>query len=171
LSRGFRTAATMGVLIGILVGLAYFGWQGLTRGWFDDSQATAEDVPAEACSTPPPVTVRAQQVRVSVYNAGAPSGQAGAVMDALSRQGFREGRLTDAPDRITVDGIVLWPGDADRGAVELVERQFRDVRVVARPEPLGPGINVLVGDEFGRLAPQAPRSIDVPQPEVCGQQG
>ena len=171
MSRSFRTAITMAVLVGVLVGLAYFGWRGLTRGWFtEDSQATA-NVPAQTCTTPPPVRVRSADVRVSVYNAGAPAGQAGAVMDALTGQGFREGEVADAPDGLAVDGIVLSAGDTDPGAVKLVQRQFRDARVVRRGQTLGPGVNVLVGEDFDRLARRAPRTIEIARPQVCGQGG
>lgn len=168
MARRGRTAATMLVLLVILVAAAYFGWLGLTQGWIgDDEPASAEDVPAQTCSTPPAVTVRAPQVRVSVYNAGAPGGQATEVMEALTGQGFREGELTDAPDPVEVDGIVLWPGNADEGAVRLVQRQFDDARVASGRKPLGPGINVLVGEEFDALARSAPTSVQVAQPEVC----
>lgn len=168
MARRARTAATMVALIGILVVGTYFGWLGLTQGWSDgDGPTTAEDLPAGTCSTPPAVTVRARDVRVSVYNAGAPAGEATEVMEALTEQGFLEGQLTDAPERVQIDGIVLWPGKTEAGAVQLVKRQFRDARVVRRAEPLGPGVNVLVGADFNRLARQAPRSIDIEQPEVC----
>ena len=158
----------MGVLVGLLVGLAYFGWTGLTRGWFDgDDSAAVEAEPTPTCTTPPPVRVRARSVRVSVYNAGAPAGQATEVMEPLSAPGFREGELTDAPDPITVNAILLRPGDADAGAVELLRRQFRNARVAERREPLGPGLSILVGVDFDSLARDAPRAIDVAQPEQC----
>jgi hypothetical protein len=154
------------VLVVIVMAAAYFGWLGLTRGWLDGGSASA-DGSAPTCTPPPPVTVRSGSVRVSVYNAGAPSGQATQVMDALRDQGFRRGELSDAPEPIEVDGIVLWPGDADPGAVRLVRRQFDDARVADRPRTLGPGVNVLVGEDFDRLARRAPRSIDVPAPRRC----
>jgi hypothetical protein len=165
LSRTARTAITMLLLSGVLVGAAYFGFVGVTQGWFGGDEATADDT--RSCPRPPPETVSARGVRVSVYNAGAPEGQATQVMEALVDQGFVEGELTDAPEPIEVDGIVLWPGEAEAGAVLLVRRQFDDVRVSDRPEPLGPGINVLVGEDFDRLARQAPRSIDIAQPRRC----
>jgi hypothetical protein len=172
LTRRLRTAVTMVVLIVILVAAAYFGWLGLTQGWLGGSETTAaEKVPTRSCTTPPPVTVQTRSVRVSVYNAGAPSGQATEVMEALADQGFVQGELTDAPERIEVEGIVLWPGDADPDAVQLVRRQFDRVRVAEKPEPLGPGVNVLVGDDFDGLAPQAPRSIDIAQARRCRSAG
>jgi hypothetical protein len=154
------------VLVVIVMAAAYFGWLGLTQGWLDGDSASADD-PAATCTPPPPVTVRTAGVRVSVYNAGAPSGQATEVMEALREQGFRRGELTDAPERLEVEGIVLWPGDADAGAVRLVLRQFDDARVAERRRTLGPGVNVLVGEGFERLARRAPRSIDVPAPRPC----
>jgi hypothetical protein len=173
LSRSLRTAVTMLFLLGVLAGLAYFGWVGLTEGWFDDrSSAVEEAEPTPECTTPPPVTVRAKRTRVSVYNAGAPEGQAGQVMDALVGQGFRPGELADAPDPIAVDGIVVWRRGAEAGEVRLVERQFRGARVVdGRRRPLGPGVNVLVGMDFLDLAQDAPRRIRVTPPRVCGADG
>lgn len=169
MGRRSRTAATLLALVGILAAAAYFGWVGLTEGWLDgDGAAVAEDVPDESCSTPPPLTVRARKIRVSVYNAGAPGGQATEAMEALTEQGFRRGELTDAPDAIEVNGIVLWPGNADEGEVRLLRRQFADARVSERRRTLGPGINVLIGETFDGLARNAPRSIEVPRPEVCG---
>lgn len=169
MGRRLITAATMLVLLALLVAGAYFGWVGLTRGWdFGDGSATADDEATSSCTTPPPVTVRARQVRVSVYNAGAPGGQATATMDALSEQGFREGELTDAPAPVDVNGFVVVPGrKTDPGAVELVQRQLPQARVAERRKPLGPGVNVLVGRQFPGLARNAPTSIEVPQPEVC----
>jgi hypothetical protein len=170
-ARRIRTVATMVALVAILVAGAYYGWTGVTEGWLGgDGEATAS-APEEPCSTPPPVTLRVREVRVSVYNAGAPGGEATAVMGALGERGFRQGVLTDAPSQVQVDGIAIVPGrNVERGAVRLVLRQFREVRDVrARLDrrPLGPGVNVLVGRDFFDLAPDAPREIKVAQPEVC----
>jgi hypothetical protein len=156
------------VLLGILVLAAYLGWTGLTQGLGD---GVASQSPSASCSTPPPKTVHARSVTVSVFNAGAPEGQATATMQALTGQGFGRGRLADAPGDIDVEGISIWPGDAHAGAVELLKRQFDQVRVVPKRKPLGPGLNVLVGDEFEGLAQKAPRAIDIPQPPVCPSTG
>jgi hypothetical protein len=168
-ARQLRTVATMVVLVGILVAAAYVGWVGLTQGWLGDSgQPTANGVPEESCSAPPPRTLRTDRVRVSVYNAGAPSGQATALMGALSSQGFLEGELGDAPDPVDVEGIVVWPGTAGRARVRLVVHQFETARVAQRHSSLGPGVTVLIGEEFEGLADDAPRLVDVARPEVCG---
>ncbi len=158
------------VLLGILVFAAYLGWTGLTQG-LGGLDGVASESPRASCSTPPPQTVRSRSVTVSVFNAGAPEGQATATMEALTGQGFDQGELTDAPDAITVEGIAIWPGDADPGTVELLKRQFDHVRVVPKRKPLGPGVNVLVGEEFPGLAQNAPQTITVPQPAVCSSNG
>lgn len=168
MTRRLRTAATLLVLLCVLTAGAYYGWKGLTTGWFDESTVASED-PSDSCSTPPAVTVRAKKVRVSVYNAGAPGGQATEVMEALVGQGFVRGELSDAPEQIDVKGVVIWPGKADTEAVKLVKAQFRKIRVIHRMKPIGPGINVLVGIDFGSLSPKAPRTLDVAQEPVCGQ--
>jgi LytR cell envelope-related transcriptional attenuator len=158
------------VLLGILVLAAYVGWAGLTQG-LGDGDGVASESPSASCTTPPPETVRSRSVTVSVYNAGAPEGQATATMEALTEQGFDQGQLTDAPEPIDVQGIVIWPGDADGGAVELVSRQFGKVRVQPKHKPLGPGVNILVGETFEGLAQKAPRTIAVAQPAVCSPAG
>lgn len=171
MARRLRTAVTMLSLIALLVAAGYYGWLGLTEGWTSGTateQPTAQQTPGQTCTTPPPKIVRSRQLRVSVYNAGAPSGQATAVMEALTEQGFRQAELGDAPAGITVGGIVLWPGNADRDVVRLLRRQFPEVRLAPRREPLGPGVNVMVGEEFGGLRADAPRRIRITQPEQCG---
>jgi len=158
------------VLLGILVLAAYVGWTGLTQG-LGGSDGVASESPSASCSTPPPETVRSRSVTVSVFNAGAPEGQATATMEALTGQGFDQGELADAPDSLEVEGIAIWPGDADPGAVELLKRQFDRVRLVQKRKPLGPGVNVVIGEEFPGLARNAPRTIAVAQPAVCSPTG
>jgi hypothetical protein len=169
-SRGTRTATTMLVLLVILVVAAYVGWVGLTQG-LGGSDGVASESPSATCSTPPPESVRSRSVTVSVYNAGAPEGQATTTMEALTGQGFDPGELTDAPDAIEVQGIVIWGGNTDPDAVELVKRQFDRVRVEQQHKPLGPGVNILVGETFEGLAQNAPRTIAIPQPPVCSPTG
>ena len=170
LSREARTATTMLVLLGILVAAAYVGWVGLTQG-LGDSDGVASESPSPSCSTPPPEMVRSRSVTVSVFNAGAPAGQATATMQALTGQGFDRGELADAPAQVQVEGIVIRSGDIDARVVELVQRQFDRVRIAPKPKPLGPGVSVLVGGVFGGLAQNAPRTIALAQPPVCSPRG
>lgn len=151
------------VLLGILVLSAYVAWTGLTG----DRDGVASESASASCTTPPPETVRSRAVTVSVFNAGAPEGQATAAMEALTDQGFDQGELADAPDPVEVTGVVIWPGDSDPGAVALVRQQFEKARVAPKRKPLGPGVNVLVGEVFDGLAGNAPRKIAVAQPPVC----
>lgn len=166
-----RTVVTMVALTGFVIWAAYFGWTGLTRGWFSSESEAVSKEPATPCSAPPPVTLRAHEVRVSVYNAGAPGGQATALMTALTEQGFLRGTLADAPDPIDVGGIAIRPGKSKQGATRLVERQFKKSRVADDRKPYGPGVNVLIGREFTGLAPDAPLTIPVAQKKICHRVG
>ncbi len=165
MARHIRTTITMLVLLGILVAGAWYGWQGLQRG---DASAptganrTATPAPSPTCEPATTRTVRPAQIQVSVYNAGAPSGTAGEVFEALTDVGFRPGQLGNAPDDIAIDrpGILIW-GPEDSAEARLVRKQFRRARMLARTDLLGPGVNVLIVGPFEGLRDQAPRRLRV----------
>jgi hypothetical protein len=140
------------ILVGILCAGAWYGWTGLTS---DDVQAEPEAEPTAECTTQKPVRVRTRDVLVSVFNAGAPTGTGGRVMDALIRRGFLRGEIDFAPDDIFRRGTVVYTADPQAPEVELVARQFRRPVIEKNATPPGPGVNVFIGAEFpGFRAPQ-----------------
>lgn len=161
MARKIRTAVTMLVLVGILCAGAWYGWKGLTAE--PDADVEPEATPSAECTTPKPVTARAKNTLVSVYNAGAPTGTGGQVMDALNSRGFDRGDIDDAPRGIEVRGVVVWTDQPDSAAARLVARHLRRAKIRERVNIPGPGVNIFYGTEFNGLR-KGPRKLTV-QPE------
>ncbi len=160
-----RTTITMLVLLGIVVGASWWAWTTLQDGRTATEEPAA--TPSMVCTTPPPKKTTAKKVLVSVYNAGAPTGTGGEVMDALNRRGFKRGEIDVAPHDANFDGVVVWTPKPQSAAVQLVVKQFRRARILDRPNPPGPGVNVMVGSEFESLKPKAPRQVTVASSPEC----
>ena len=165
--RNFRAPITLVVLVGILVAGAYFGWRGLTA----DITATAEPTEPKTTKPSPRCTPRegsptklltSREVRVSVFNAGGITGLAEETLSALHTRGFRLGTADNAPTGSGVTAVQVWDARPDSPQARLVAEQFQGtVKRVRAKTDLGPGIDVVVGDNFPGLAATAPRTIKV----------
>lgn len=166
--REITATVTMLVLIGLLVLGAVWGWRALFA-----------EVPGNVTAVEPSPTctdetiaaggkIRADQVRVSVYNGGTRSGLAGETLEALMDRGFLAGDTANAPSDVDVARVEVWSTVERDPRAQLVARQFgRKVRVRFSDEDLGPGIDVIIGDRFDRLA-KAPRALTVRrEQEIC----
>jgi hypothetical protein len=105
-------------------------------------------------------TVRTRDVTVSVLNAGTRSGLAGQVQERLVGRGFIAGTADNAPEDQQVRFVrVLAPSNEDPAA-RLVAAQFGP-RTYIQPTrvDLGPGVDVVLGDRFKGLVPDAPRRL------------
>ena len=145
-SARLRSAATLvALLVVLLVGVAW-GWSAVTAPLPGGGETAV-------CSL---VTVREgqkvypDQVTVSVLNAGDREGLAGRTMQDLVDQGFAEGSLANAPEDAKVELAEIWTDDIDNPAVRLVRRHLGGVDIVRR-DPLEPGVNVVVGDDFTKV--------------------
>lgn len=164
MARKIRTAVTMLVLLGILCAGAWYGWTGLTAA--REAGAEPEAEPSPTCTTPAPVTARTKDTLVSVYNAGAPTGTGGLVMDALNRRGFDRGEIDDAPRGIEVRGVVVWTDRPDSAPVRLVAKHLRRAKIRDRVNIPGPGVNIFYGTEFTGLR-KGPRKLTVQPAADC----
>ena len=156
--RHLLTAVTLLVLVG-LVGLGgYYGYRALFTPVEDDAVTATpgrcEDGLAKG------ETVRTRDVTVTVLNAGSRSGLAGQVQEKLVRRGFLAGTTDNAPDGTAVRFVrVLAPSRKDPAA-RLVAVQFGERTYVQRSrEDFGPGVDVIVGERFSGLEPDAPRRL------------
>ena len=166
--RQITSTVTLLVLIGILVVGAVWGWRQL----FSSVPGLGLAQPSPTCTTEPVKggeTIHSRQVTVSVYNGGTRSGLAGKTMDELAKRGFGRGDIGNAPTNVQVVKVQVWSTVQNDAEAQLVARQFgKDVKVTYTSEDLGPGVDVLVGDDFRHLAKKAPRSIELQQPGgVC----
>jgi len=107
--------------------------------------------------------VKRSDITVSVYNAGERQGRAGATLDLLEEAGFKPGAIGNAPKgtRIRV-AVVHTTKDVHPDATLVARALGKDVQVVVVDDDLGPGIDVIIGDRFKRLNPNAPTSVRLP---------
>ncbi|MGZ4444293.1 MAG: LytR C-terminal domain-containing protein [Nocardioidaceae bacterium] len=157
--RHVTTAVTLVVLLGILGAGALYGVKSL----FAPVPSVTPSLSASASCTPKTLAkghrLRTRQVMVSVYNAGTRSGLAGKTQRLLAKRGFLRGDLGNAPSNLRF--VQVWTTQAHDPAARLVAAQFgRSTVVKVRKKALGPGIAVLVGNDFRGLVP-APRSVRV----------
>lgn len=147
-----KSALTLGVLTLLVVVAAVWGWAALTEPLpQEEPVAICEDTAVSAGSE-----VRRDQVVVSVFNGSGRSGLAGATSAQLAERGFVEGDVGDSPLPATTTQI--WSGEPKNPAVLLVKRQFRGARVV-QGDALGPGVVVVVGEEFQSLRKKQVESV------------
>lgn len=165
--RRVTSTITMLVLIGVLVVGAVWGWRQL----FTDLPGLGTAQPSPSCTTEQVKggeKISSRQVTVSVYNGGTRSGLAGETLDQLAKRGFGKGDVGNAPADVEVRLVQVWSTVQNDAEAKLVARQFgKDIGVVFSNEDLGPGVDVIVGNEFKRLA-KAPRVMELDHPEkVC----
>lgn len=165
--RHLTSALTLVVLLVVLAGMAVFGVRALTAPLPDTSTAGGEEC-SDAEKQVQEFITRGD-VQVSVYNAGRTSGLAGTTLEKLERAGFRGGNAGNAPDGARVPRALVWTTKPDDSAAQLVASVLGPrTRVRVVPDDLGPGVDVLVGDRFDRVAPGAPRRIKLAEPvENC----
>lgn len=157
-----RTTITLAVLAVLLVGAAVWGWSAATEplpAKVDRPVCVGSEVDAGERVYP-------QQVTVSVYNASNREGLAGRTMRELEDAGFAEGRSGNA-ERTKVARAAIWTTEPTNPAVVLLASYLGDVDVERR-DGLGPGITVVVGDQFGRVR-TGESYVEADEPAtVCG---
>lgn len=162
------TAVTMVVLIGFLVFAATWGWRALFADVTPDETAAEEPAACTTKEIKAGQKIRARQVTVSVFNGGTRSGLASSTLDALTKRGFKDGDVGNAPSDLNVRKVKILAADKNDVEARLVARQFgKTTRVTKSEVDLGPGVDVVVGDKFRGLV-KAKRNLTVKSPqEVC----
>lgn len=158
--RHLTSAITLVVLVGILVLGVLFGVKSLFAPLPGDSKSSANPTPA--CTTKTVKQgqrIRSTQVQVSVFNGGSRAGLADDTMRMLKARGFTAGEVGNAPPDAKVKVVRILTTEKNDNAARLVARQFgHQVKVTLSTTDLGPGVDVIVGDDFKKLA-KAKRSI------------
>lgn len=170
--RHLTTAITLLVLCGILALGFVVGYRELFAPIPDDTAAdTPAASPSPSCTTEPVQQgerIRSRDVQVSVFNAGQRAGLANETMGKLTHRGFKRGRVGNAPDGAKLRFVQVWTTDKHDAEARLVARQFGTHTLIkVTDQDLGPGIDVLVGNDFRGLR-KAKRSLVVHRPQrVC----
>ncbi|NUR09215.1 MAG: LytR C-terminal domain-containing protein [Nocardioidaceae bacterium] len=167
--RHLMTAVTMLVLVGILVLGVILGVNSLFAPLPGSDEPAAE--PSASCSTKAVKKgqkIRTRQVQVSVFNGGTRAGLADETMDRLARRGFKRGDVGNAPSGTSVRRVRVYTTDRNDAAAMLVARQFgKKVKVQVREDDLGPGIDVVVGNDLHKLAKAKPAIVVKRSSSVC----
>lgn len=161
----WKASITMLVLLGILVGAAYYGWRTVIDPVTDQA--------SKSSTTPPPTQpscikrdvfhrgqkFQAKDILVNVYNAGIINGLAARTLNSLERKGFRGGVSANPPGTVFASRVVILTKNPRSPKVRLLEKQFKGPVKVEKGPPLAPGIDVVIGTNFKGVDDQAPTTL------------
>lgn len=156
----WQTPVTMVMLLGILAGGSWWGWNKFRAGG-----SGPECYPVTLANKRLP----ANYVQVDVFNAGARTGAAATTGSELRRRGFVVGKITNDEEAVNISYALVRGHSAAAPEVRLVLAQF-DPRLKIpfqadnRPDH---SIDVLLGPKFTRLGTNRPASIAVPSGSSC----
>ena len=153
-----RTSLTLVVLVGLLVAGSVVGWTLVTED-APELGGSSDCVNQQVNSK---TTLRSDDVRINVYNAGSIDGLASTTMRSLTRRGFVEGVVGNAPARTKAKNVLLLDPQPGSPPVRLVAAQFEGaVDIRRRSDDLSEGVDVLVGNGFRGVDGAAKTSMTV----------
>lgn len=167
--RRVLSAVTLTVLVALLVVGGFLGWRSLSAPLPDptaDAAGSGSDKKSPSCGGfERGDMVQSKDVTVSVFNAGTRSGLAGQTQQQLAARGFIPGDTGNAPDNLSKVRVVRVLAPSKKNpAAKLVARQFgKNTLIQASDRELGPGVEVVVGNDFKGLK-KAPRQIKAAAP-------
>lgn len=159
-NRRALSGVTLVLLVCLLVVGAFVGWRTLTAPVPEGDDTAEAAGPGCNDGVTRGDVIRPADVTVSVYNAGTRAGLAGQTMSQLEARGFIPADVGNAPDDLQgVDFVrVLAPSKRDPAA-RLVALQFgANTLIEPVKENLGPGVEIVVGDQFVGLV-KAPAKL------------
>jgi hypothetical protein len=155
----WQTPITLVVLLGILAGGAWWGWNSLT-------QSTAE--PNCVVQKPPNSRLVPKQVVVNVYNGGAKAGTAAKTAAELKRRGFNIGRVANEPNGDKVDVVALRGTVSKAPEIVLVAGQLSQRAAVVADQRPDHTVDLVVGAGYTALKTKGLTSVAVPgEGTVC----
>lgn len=166
----WRTPITLLVLLCVLVGAAFYGWQTIVS-----PDSAADDTDSERTPRCARVErfakgqeIRSADITVNVYNAGAISGLANDTLAVMTNRGFRLGIAGNAPRGVSATNVTILTDSRTAPQVRLVAKQFKGAVRFAKARKYRSGVSVVVGDQFVGIDQKAERSLVVKRPvRVC----
>lgn len=167
--RRVTTAVTMTVLFVVLVAMAVLGFSKLTAPLPETGSASGSD--CTGAEKEVQTFLKRKEVQVSVFNAGSKKGQASRALEKIEEAGFRAGNAGNAPGSADVRRALVWTTEENDPAAQLVAKALgKRTQVEVTRTDLGPGVDVLVGNRFQGLDPDAPKRVKLDQPvQTCVQ--
>jgi hypothetical protein len=148
----WKTPITLLVLLVLLLGGAFYGWQTIISPATEGDATTVVQQPKGKCEDVQQFhrgqVIRAGDVVVNVYNAGSIANLAEDTLSGLRKRGFKPGVFDNAPGRVTATNVTILTVGRVTPQVRLVAKQFKGPVRFSRESSIDPGINVIVGDDF-----------------------
>jgi hypothetical protein len=155
----WQTPITLVVLVGILVGGAWWGWKSLTQSTADPN-CVQQKLPNNRLVP--------SQVVVNVYNGGAKAGTAAQTAAALEKRGFNIGKIMNEPNGRKTNALAVRGTTAKAPEVLLVAGQMRQKASVYPDNRADHTVDVVVGKGYTTLNPKVLPSVIVPSNQtVC----
>lgn len=155
----WQTPVTLLVLLGILVGGAWWGWNSLT-------ESTAEPPCVE--QKLPNGRMVPKQVVVNVYNGGAKPGTAAVTAAELKRRGFNIGKVANEPNGDKVATVAVRGVGKKAPELLLVAGQLHQKAPVVADERDDHTVDLIVGRGYTKLNTKGLQSVPVPaEGTVC----
>jgi hypothetical protein len=171
-ARHLTTAVTLLVLLGLLGLGLLLGVRSLTAPVPGAHKASSGSASCNATAVRKGQRISTRQVQVSVFNAGSRAGLADETMAVFVKRGFKKGAIGNAPSGVNVKKAQVWTTRRNDASARLVALQLgKKVKVHFKDVDLGPGVDVVVGDSFGKLV-KATRSVTAKRAvSVCAKAG
>jgi hypothetical protein len=148
----WKTPITLLVLLVLLLGGAFYGWQTIISPATEGDATTANKKPHDKCERVQQFhrgqVIRSTDVVVNVYNAGSVANLAEDTLTVLERRGFKSGVFDNAPSRVGATNVTILTAGKVTPQVRLVAKQFKGAVRYSKGGAIDPGINVIVGDDF-----------------------
>jgi hypothetical protein len=147
----------MVVLLGILFGGIWWGWNSLTN-----SSAEQNCVEQKL----PNNRLVPKQVVINVYNGGAKAGTAAKTADELKKRGFNIGKIANEPKGDKVDVVAVRGTANDSPELKLVSGQLNQKAVPVADNRPDHTVDLVLGRGYNRLNTKGVPSIGVPADSV-----
>ncbi|WP_405063552.1 LytR C-terminal domain-containing protein [Kribbella sp. NBC_01505] len=155
----WRTPITMVILLVILVGGAWWGWNSLSN-----SSAGPTCVDQQL----PNNRLVPKQVSVNVYNGGAKGGTAAAVADQLRKRGFHVAKVANEPNGNKVETVEIRGNANTAPELQLVAGQTAQKAVPVADGRDSHTVDLVVGTKYTKLNAKGLASVAVaPGSSVC----